>query len=567
MEPSAVLKNGRLYPVVIDELARDDPHRPWASIPRDDDDLSKGYEDIDYEVLANAVNRLAWVIDSAVGKSGTFETIAYLGANDLRYYMMQMAAIKTGTVVLFSAHSNSVDVHASLMEKLDCKFVFSSADIKVDDILAARPMMHTIVPDLNDLLDLKFRSEYYPYTKTYEEAAQDPYMYIHTSGTTGEPKPVVHNHAIVHTAIALSYLPDVEGRPHAESFVRPGLGTRVLLTVVPYHSSSSLLGPILSILGGGVLVTPYRSGYLYRSEAILDIIMYSKITHSVLAPYVMEAAARKPNLDKYLKNVQQIWYGGGEVSRQAQETWSKYTRVYDRWGATELGLVPQLVPDPGDYEYIYFDMEYSGLEFREVNLDDYSNGSDSAKICEMVLTWTPKSAPYSAWYLRQSTKLKSGPPYPNHYIGDLWSPHPDPKKSRYAWRFVGRTDDVITLAAGTNVNTGNIERELNSHHLVKKALIIGNMRLQPLALIELVPDAHPEAMSEVWESVLAPLNAKVPSDARIARTHLLQIPESGFVTTGKGTVSKVKSERKFAKEIEEIYQKFGDVYHSQGRGG
>lgn len=72
-----------------------DPHRPWASVPFDDDDLSKGYEDITYDVLANAVNKLAWFIDSCIGRPTNFETVAYIGRPDLRYQIMTLAVSKT----------------------------------------------------------------------------------------------------------------------------------------------------------------------------------------------------------------------------------------------------------------------------------------------------------------------------------------------------------------------------------------------------------------------------------------------------------------------------------------
>ncbi|KAI2629465.1 acetyl-CoA synthetase-like protein [Xylaria nigripes] len=560
------LGEGRMMPVVIDEFARNEPHRAYASIPRRDEDLSLGYEDITYEVLANAINKLAWIIDSALGKPTTpFESMTYLGAHDLRYYMIQMAACKTGHAVLFSSHLNSLTVHISLMEKVDCKSLFSSADIQVDDILAARPMPHTVLPELNELLDLNVRAEWYPYTKTYEEAANDPYLYIHTSGTTGDPKPVMFNHAMVHTIQAQKFLPKVEGRSHVSEIFVQGNGDRVILLGAPYHVMSALTGQMMAVLGGTIIVLPYRSRSIALSDPIADIFTCSKIVGGFVAPQFMEVVAKSPNADACIKQFKWIAFGGGELSQFAWGKWSKYTRVRNSWGATDGGYPPQLDADPEDHEYIYFDMVHSGVEFREVKLEDYSDSA--AKLYEMVLTWTPISAPYSAHFVREALRLKSAPPFADHHVGDLWTPHPDPKKSHYAWRFAGRLDDVITLASAINVNTGSIEKELRTHSLVNAALVVGNKHLQPLALLELVPGTKdPEAAAqEVWRSVLEPLNAKNQSCARIASTHLLVVPTAGFVRTAKGSISKVKSERKFTKEIEEIYEKFGDVYHSQGR--
>ncbi|RWA05427.1 hypothetical protein EKO27_g9681 [Xylaria grammica] len=555
---------GQLLPVVIDEIARDDPNRPWASIPIDDDDLSRGYGDINFVALANAINRLAWIIDSAVGQSTTFETIAYLGSSDIRYHMIQMAACKTGHKVLFSSHLNSLHVHISLMEQLDCRSLFYSDGVQVDDILAARPMSHILVPDLDDLLDVNKRAEWYPYTKTYEDAALDPYVSLHTSGTTGNPKPILFNHAITKTVYLHGLLPDVEGRPHVFEALHPGLGTRVLSPTSPYHAISASTGLAMSVLGGGVLVLPYRSRELSTTDRLLDVFTYAKAKYAVMLPHLMDAVARKPNPGDYIKNFEKIFFGGGEVSLFARETWAKYTRVQNSWGSSELVFPPQLLPDPEDHEYVYFDMEHSGLEFREVNIDDNLDDT-TPKVYEMVHIWSPKSAPYSAYFARESATRKSGPPYPDFHVGDLWTPHPDPKKSHYVWRFAGRIDDLITLSAGINLRTGTIEQALSAHSQVKLAIVLGNKRLQPIVVLELVPGTDPEAVNEIWKSVLEPLNAKMQSHARIASTHILVVPAGGLITTPKGTISKVKSERKFSKEIEAVYQKFGDVWQAKGR--
>lgn len=98
--------------------------------------------------------------------------------------MLQMAVCKTGHKVLFSSQINNKDVHLSLLEQTDCGIFFTGLGVHVDDILAARPMKHVVIPELEDLLD-QTKAPYYPYEKTYEEAKSDPYVVLHTSGTTG----------------------------------------------------------------------------------------------------------------------------------------------------------------------------------------------------------------------------------------------------------------------------------------------------------------------------------------------------------------------------------------------
>lgn len=95
-----------------------------------------------------------------------------------------MAVCKTGHKVLFSSQINTKEFHVSLLEQTDCRYFFSGLGVHVDDILAARQMRHVVIPDLEDLLD-PTKAPHYPYEKTFEEAKNDPYVVLHTSGTTG----------------------------------------------------------------------------------------------------------------------------------------------------------------------------------------------------------------------------------------------------------------------------------------------------------------------------------------------------------------------------------------------
>ena len=52
----------RLLMNVIEFYALNDLTRVWASAPVDDNDLAKGFRDVTYKELANAVNRAFWWI-------------------------------------------------------------------------------------------------------------------------------------------------------------------------------------------------------------------------------------------------------------------------------------------------------------------------------------------------------------------------------------------------------------------------------------------------------------------------------------------------------------------------
>ena len=69
----------RLLPTWIDEVGRKTPEKPWALMPRSSD-LKDGFREYHYRHLVAAIDTLAWWIESIIGRSTTFETVAYMGS-------------------------------------------------------------------------------------------------------------------------------------------------------------------------------------------------------------------------------------------------------------------------------------------------------------------------------------------------------------------------------------------------------------------------------------------------------------------------------------------------------
>jgi acyl-coenzyme A synthetase/AMP-(fatty) acid ligase len=224
----------RLLHVTIDDIARSDPDRPYASLPYDDDDLAKGYEDITFAVLANAIDKLAWHIESCLGPETDVQTYAYIGTPDLRYQIMSMATAKLSKRVLFSSHMHSTEAHLNLINKTDTQVMFTATGVDVSDILANRPIPHFHIPSLEDLLSPTIAKQY-PYSKTFSEAALDDYLILHSSGSTGLPKPITINHAAIACMDNIASLPPTD--PHTKQQRRflqnPGPGTRFFLPFLP----------------------------------------------------------------------------------------------------------------------------------------------------------------------------------------------------------------------------------------------------------------------------------------------------------------------------------------------
>ena len=84
----------RLMPQVVDATAASQPDKLWASYAVSSAPLR--FRDVTFQELARAVNYMAWHIEGLIGRSTTFETIAYIGVNDIRYGIILLAGIKCG---------------------------------------------------------------------------------------------------------------------------------------------------------------------------------------------------------------------------------------------------------------------------------------------------------------------------------------------------------------------------------------------------------------------------------------------------------------------------------------
>jgi acyl-coenzyme A synthetase/AMP-(fatty) acid ligase len=228
----------RLPPHIVDARAKSGYERPYAMYPRTKDPAD-GFQAINYARLANAVNRVAWWLEEHVNepKKDNY-AFAYFGPNDLRYIIFVLAAMKTerkasdtfpGLMlrltslrpqILIASLRNTVDAQLSLFEKANCKALVScsSLSLVLQPLFSASENVQKIqAPDLDEVL-AEDEVPHYAYEKTFDEVAETIFLVLHTSGSSGNPKPIYWTIRFLCNTDSGHLLPTGEGTHLTKSF-------------------------------------------------------------------------------------------------------------------------------------------------------------------------------------------------------------------------------------------------------------------------------------------------------------------------------------------------------------
>lgn len=134
--------------------------------------------------------------------------------------------------VLLTSPRNSLPAHINLFNLLKCRKLVT-ADPKpqaVTTIIASHEIELLDIPTVEALLAKVHPA--YPYEKSFEQARTDPLVVLHTSGTTGLPKPIIWTHDFADSWLHWVSLDGPSGFHNQHKLWSPG---RLFFLFPPFH--------------------------------------------------------------------------------------------------------------------------------------------------------------------------------------------------------------------------------------------------------------------------------------------------------------------------------------------
>ncbi|KAI9046454.1 hypothetical protein LZ554_009203 [Drepanopeziza brunnea f. sp. 'monogermtubi'] len=530
----------RLLPVQVDELARDHPDKIGASIPKTLD-LKDGYRDITYREIARAINRAAGWLEGHFGRNTTeFESLVYLGPFDIRYFILLIAVTKVGFKLLLPSPRNSLEGQLDLFKATECKALLTSSGYTISKDLVQKSGLSPIcVPEIDQLL-AEGEVKEYPFTKTFDEARLDPFCILHTSGSTGLPKPIVLRHGWATVLDAQGGSPPLNGY---RSLWRQVQGKRLFSALPPFHAAGIIAGLLMPLYYDVATIWAPANRPL-SAVLVEEVLDATKVEILYSAPTIIEELIQSPASFEKLKKLSAVGYGGAPLDPKLGDQLSREVKIINTMGSTESSSSPLYDTDAEDWAYSHYSPEQLGIEFRPRGDGSY----------EQVYVRHPSTDQYiAAW-----STFPDRTEFPTQ---DLYTKHPTKPN---LWKYMGRIDDTIVLSNGEKFNSVDLEAALKQHPGVKGVLVVGQARFCPAAIVELQDDLAKTLSSkdkvhfletELWPYAVE-ANERAPSHGQLGMEKIIFTdPAKPFPRAGKGTIQKGAALKLYASEIDALYQR------------
>ncbi|KAI1801410.1 acetyl-CoA synthetase-like protein [Daldinia bambusicola] len=498
--------------------------------------------EVTFAILDNAVNRAAWFLTEHLPSD---EYFIWMSQSDPRYLIWIIAAMKTGKVVVLPSLHNRVSANLRLFETVGAKHMLygpeSSGALeelieKAGPIVAARPGL-----SLEEILSPEPVPDF-PFNKTYDKIKAKRFMGLHTSGTSGHPKPIwwTHSHfECLFSPLEKGVLPD---GGYVERNTCSTLANHDVL-VVGSQSHAGAMYVTMVALHSEMTAILMHPDIPISPASITDVINQSG-ANSLICPAVpIENMLDYPSGLEAFSRLKHIGYVGGPINPVLGARVAKVTpHLYSLIGSTEGALMHM--------NYSPNSENWDAIRFVEVGqrMEEVLPG-----LYELVFPRTPTID-------RLYSYFRSYPDLEHEYrTKDLFSPVPGQPGW---WHFRGRTDNWVAMANGYKMDPTDVEAIITAQPDVRGVIVGGSHRFRLCMLVELhdnlLPTTDEEAhaaLDKLWPTIQE-ANKSSPKFGQIPRELVLFVrPGKPLLRAGKGTIQRQLTLQAYENEIDALYER------------
>ncbi|KAI0079020.1 acetyl-CoA synthetase-like protein, partial [Panus rudis PR-1116 ss-1] len=520
---------------------------PSRSNPNETDSIS-------FRQFAKATHRMAHLLrPNRRGKDG--EGIALLvNCDTLLYAVLVVGAVRAGLIPFPMSPRNSAEAVFNMLQKTDCHQIVSQPslsgliskvttlakssgyDVEAENLVP----LDMVIPGLAGQNDTEV--EPYPSIASGKEL-DDVVLYLHSSGSTGFPKPVAQtNRRILQRARF----------PVMDETIKHRIRWAAM-TLPTFHTMGFYLQVFTPMVSGVpvAIYTPQAPAppVIPTPQNVFDVAKLTGCTGIPVVPSYLEVWAHSDEAIKFLAKLDVVMFAGGPLSEGNGGKLTKAgVKLFPVYGGTEFGATTRMLDTDDSH----------GLDAPDVKTSADWAWMQFIDLCKT--RWIPQGdGTFELQFLTCETHELSVENLTNprgYATADLFIPHPTKKG---LWRIVGRLDDVVTLSTGEKIVPIPQENYLVSTPYVSGAVIFGRGRSQAGVLIEPRPDHAVDPSDEaaviafrnkIWPAV-EEANKLAPTFSRIFKEMILITdPAKPLPRAAKGTVMRKLTLQSYEQEIE-----------------
>ncbi|EED12746.1 NRPS-like enzyme, putative [Talaromyces stipitatus ATCC 10500] len=344
---------------------------------------------------------------------------------------------------------------------------------------------------------------------------------LHSSGTTGLPKPIPlsHRYMLAYAACHLLEPKQCENRLN--------------VSTLPLYHGFGFLAPCISLSTGLTCCFP-SSGVIPSATSVVEFIKYCKASSLMTVPTILEEIVADKDYLESLKGLDFVAVGGGAIKQVTGEILvSNGAKLLNHYGATELGPIAPIFCPEDDYDWKYLrlrnDMEF---ELREVS----QNGNSGQTLYQLV-----------------------GYPFGQNecfVVQDFLERRPGTEKLEV--RILGRGDDTIVLSIGEKVLPSRLEDSLLACGLAKAVVMFGQYRSEVGVIVDPLNSIEENDRSAFIDAIwgfIQQTNPLLDRHARVSSKSMIIIKPSNkeFPRSDKGSIMRKQTFELFEKEISDAY--------------